>query len=55
MTSTHYIGDTFTQFPAEKTGLIVISFGKLGLSLPVNRSLDHEVDIKGFDHLEIGN
>jgi len=53
--TTHYVGEAYAQFHAEKANVIVSSFRKLGLSLPVDGSLDHELDIKGFENLEIGN
>jgi len=55
--TTHCVGEAYAQFHAEKANVIVSSFRKLGLSLPVDGShgLDHELDIKGFENLEIGN
>ena len=53
--TTHCVGEAYAQFHAEKANVIVSSFRKLGLSLPIDGSLDHELDIKGFENLEIGN
>jgi len=53
--TTHCVGEAYAQFHAEKANVIVSSFRKLGLSLPTDGSLDHELDIKGFENLEIGN
>ena len=53
--TTHCVGEAYAQLHAEKAHVIVSSFGKLDLSLPIDRSLDHELDIMGFENLEIGN
>jgi len=53
--TTHCIGKAFDQFHSTKSHLISTSFRKLGLSLPIDGSSDHELDIKGFSELEIGD
>jgi len=53
--TTHCVGNAFDQFHSTKSHLISTSFRKLGLSLPIDGSSDHELDIKGFPQLEIGN
>jgi len=53
--TTYCVGEVDAQFHAEKARVIVSSFRKLGLSLPIDRSWDHELDIKRFENLEIGN
>jgi len=53
--TTHCVGEAFDQFHTTKANLISRSFRKTGLSLPINGSLDSELDIKGFTNLEIGN
>ena len=53
--TTHTVGKAFYQFHEEKSALIRTSFRKVGLSLPIDGSSDHELDIKGFENLEIGN
>jgi len=52
---THCVGEAYAQLHADKANVIVSSFRKLGLSLPIDRSLDHELDINAFENLEIGN
>ncbi|RPA90955.1 DDE-domain-containing protein [Choiromyces venosus 120613-1] len=52
---THCVGDAFYKFHSEKASIICTSFRKVSLSLPVDGSLDGELDIKGFTGLEIGN
>jgi len=49
------VGEAFDLFHTTKPNLISRSFHKTGLSLPINGSLDSELDIKGFTNLEIGN
>ena len=53
--TTHCIGKAFYQFHTEKADLIRTSFRKVGLALPIDGTFDHELDIKGFTDLEIGN
>jgi len=53
--TTSCVGDTFYRFHLEKGDLIRKVFRKVGLSLPVDGSCDHELDIKGFSGLEIGD
>jgi len=53
--TTHCVGEAYAQFHTEKANIIVSSFRKLGLSLPIDCTSDHELDIKGFENLEIGN
>ncbi|KAG0125495.1 hypothetical protein HOY82DRAFT_543119 [Tuber indicum] len=53
--TTHYVADAFYTFHSEKHDIITRSFRKVGLSLPVDGSQDQELDIKGFEGLEIGN
>jgi len=52
---THCIGKAFYEFHAEKGEVIQRSFRKVGLTLPIDGSLDHELDVKGFMGLEIGD
>lgn len=53
--TTSCVGDTFYKFHLDKGDLIRKVFRKVGLSLPVDGSCDHELDIKGFSGLEIGD
>jgi len=53
--TTECVGNAFSQFHNEKAEVIRRSFWKVGLSLPINRSLDYKLDIKGFTSLAIGN
>jgi len=53
--TTYCVREAYAQFHTEKANVIVSSFRKLGLSLPIDRSSDHELDMKGFENLEIGN
>ena len=53
--TTQCVGEAFNQFHTTKTNLISHSFHKTGLSLPIDGSLDSELDIKGFTNLEIGD
>ena len=53
--TTQCVGEAFSQFHTTKANLISRSFHKTGLSLPINGSLDSELDIKGFTNLEIGD
>jgi len=52
--TTHCVGQAFDQFHSNKSHLISTSFRKFGLSLPIDGSSDHELDIKGFSELEFG-
>ena len=53
--TTHCVGEAFNQFHSSKSHVIKNSFCKLGLSLPIDGSQDHELDIKGFTSIDIGN
>jgi len=53
--TTSCVGDAFYQFHTEKQQIIIQSFRKVGLALPIDGSLDHELDIKGFRGLQIGD
>ena len=53
--TTHCVGEAFNQFHSSKSHVIKNSFRKLGLSLPIDGSQDHELDIKGFTSIDIGN
>ena len=52
---THCVSKAFYDFHREKGDVIRRSFRKVGLTLPIDGSLDHELDIKGFMSLEIGD
>lgn len=49
------VGDAWYQFAVEKQEIIKRVFRKVGLSLPIDGSADHELDVKGFEKLEIGD
>jgi hypothetical protein len=49
------VGNAWYQFCIEKQDLIKYVFRKVGLSLPVDGSADHEIDIKGFEGFEVGD
>ncbi|KAG0131749.1 hypothetical protein HOY82DRAFT_607667 [Tuber indicum] len=53
--TTFCVIEAFYGFHNEKGEVICRSFRKVGLALPIDGSLDHELDIKGFAGLEIGN
>jgi len=53
--TTECVGRAFQQFHNHKADVIRRSFQKVGLSLPIDGTLDHELDIKGLPELEIGN
>jgi len=53
--TTQCIGDVFYKFHTEKAEIIQRIFRKVELSLPIDGSADGELDIKGFQRLEIGN
>lgn len=55
--TTWCVGDAWYQFgiEPEKQEIIRRVFRKVGLSLPVDGSADHELDIKGFQDIEIGD
>lgn len=55
MVTTCCVGDAWYQFCIEKVDLIRRVFRKVGLSLPIDGSADHEIDIKGFQGLEVGD
>ena len=52
---THCVGKAFYEFHAERREVIQRSFQKVGLTLPIDGSLDHELDVKGFMGLEVGD
>ena len=49
---THCVGNTFYEFHEEEGEAIRGSFWNVGLMLPIDESLDHELDVKGFMGLE---
>lgn len=53
--TTWSVGDAWYQFCIEKCELVKGVFRKVGLALPVDGSADHELDIKGFSGIEIGD
>lgn len=53
--TTWSVGDAWYQFCIEKHELVKGVFRKVGLALPVDGSADHELDIKGFSGIEIGD
>ena len=53
--TTHCVGEAFNQFHSSKSHVIKTSFRKLGLSLLINGSQDHALDIKGFTSIDVGN
>ena len=53
--TTFCIGEAYYKFHQEKAEIIRCVFRKIGLALPINGSADHELDIKGFTGLEIGD
>ena len=53
--TTHCVGKAFYEFHAERREVIQRSFRKVGLTLPIDGSLDHELDVKGFMGLEVGD
>jgi len=53
--TTHCVGKAFYEFHAERREVIQRSFQKVGLTLPIDGSLDHELDVKGFIGLEVGD
>lgn len=53
--TTWCLGDAWYQFCVEKQDLVKRVFRKVGLSLPIDGSADHELDIKGFSGIDIGD
>lgn len=53
--TTWCVGDAWYQFCVEKQDLVTSVFRKVGLSLPIDGSADHELDIKGFAGIAIGD
>ncbi|RPA95043.1 DDE-domain-containing protein, partial [Choiromyces venosus 120613-1] len=53
--TTNCVRDTWYQFCIEKKGLVESVFRKVGLSLPADGSRDNELDIKGFQGIEMGD
>lgn len=53
--TTWCVGDAWYQFCVEKQDLVKQSFRNVGLSLPIDGSQDHTLDIKGFTGIEIGD
>ncbi|RPA89934.1 hypothetical protein L873DRAFT_1719961 [Choiromyces venosus 120613-1] len=51
--TTQCIGNAFHQFHTHKAEIICFSFCNVGLSLPIDGSLDYKIDIKGFENLQI--
>lgn len=49
------VGDTSYQFCMEKQDLVKKAFRIVGLSLPIDGSAHHELDIKGFFEINIGD
>lgn len=49
------VGDAWYEFCIEKQDLVKRIFRKVGLSLPIDGSADHELDIKGFQQINIGD
>ena len=48
---TQAVGEAWEKFSQTYQELVVITFGKLGLTLPINGSCDDELSIKGIDPL----
>lgn len=53
--TTWFVGDAWYQFCIEKQDLVKRVFRKVGLSLLIDGSADHELDIKGFSEIDIGD
>jgi len=53
--TTNCVGDAWYQFCLEKKELVEKVFRKVGLSLPADGSKDVELDIKGFEGIEVGD
>lgn len=51
--TTWCVGDAWYLFCIEKQDIIKRVFRKVGLSLPIDGSADHELDIKGFGEIDI--
>ncbi|RPA95605.1 hypothetical protein L873DRAFT_1845917 [Choiromyces venosus 120613-1] len=53
--TTNCVGDAWYLFCLEKKKLVENVFRKVGLSLPADGSKDDELNIKGFEVIEIGD
>jgi len=53
--TTHCVRKAFYEFQAERREVIRPSLWKVGLTLPIDGSRDHELDVKGFIGLEVGD
>jgi hypothetical protein len=53
--TTWCVGDVWYQFCVEKQDIVKKVFRKVGLSLPIDGSADHELDIKGLQEIEVGD
>lgn len=53
--TTNCVGDAWYKFCIEKKEIVERVFRKLGLSLPADGSNDQELDIKGFQDINVGN
>ena len=53
--TTECVGNAFHHFQSQKAEIIRSSFCNVGLSLPIDGSLDSMLDIKGFGNLQIGD
>lgn len=53
--TTWCVGDAWYQFCVKKQDLVKKAFRIIGLSLPIDGSADHELDIKGFSEIDIGD
>ncbi|RPA91146.1 DDE-domain-containing protein, partial [Choiromyces venosus 120613-1] len=53
--TTNCVDDAWYQFCIEKKDIVESVFRKVGLSLPADGSNDKELDIKGFEGIEIGD
>ena len=52
---THVVAQAWAAFSVEKCQVIQKSFRDLGVTLPVDGSKDHEIRIKGFNQVAIGD
>lgn len=52
---THVVATAWKAFCEEKAELVQKAFREVGISLPLDGSCDHEIKIKGFPGLNIGN
>ena len=53
--TTNCVGDAWYQFCIDKKELVEKVFKKVGLALPADGSRDRELDIKGFEGIEVGD